>query len=138
MTTFNFKNPPKGWVYPLTKKSLRNFIHSINSTITNIDYAGTRQLSKHYLPNVHSCWIGNLKAEKLNNKWYFSIEIYALKEEFVTPWQEQIQDVIFMQIKQWINKKEALPATSPEKPTELFLNYEIKDGKITPTCWEVE
>jgi hypothetical protein len=134
MTTFDLKRPPKGWIFPFSNKAIRLFLKDLDANFDYVLFEGTRK------PNFADgpFWFGVLTSKKVNGEWYFSLEVNCLREEQVVPWKDEITKKLFAEMKQWIEKKKNLIPTAPEKPRQLFLRYEIKNGSCMSICFEVE
>ncbi len=138
VTKFTLRKPPKGWMFPLNKKVVRSFINKTDSaTFDLVEFKGTHNISESVL-DVTWCWFGVLKSERVDEQWHFSLSIDCLKEAYVLPWKEEIPRLILAEVKQWVENKVALPVTAAEKPTQLFLKYEIKQGACRSACHEVD
>lgn len=137
MTKFNKNKPPKGWMFPFSRRELRSLINDSGATFDFVNFKNTQKPSE-FPEGVLWCWIGILKSERIEGKYHFSLELSSLREEHIKPWKEEIVRLLFDEIKGWITRKVTLPPTAPEKPTQLFLKYEIKNEKVSSSCFEVD
>lgn len=135
-TRFDIKKPPKGWMFPFSKNNIRGFIKQLPDV--NFDHVVFKGTYKPVLVDLQWFCFGILQSERIEGEWVFSLLINCLKSEHVLPWKEDIPKRVLAEVKQWIEKKIALPITAPEKPTQLFLKYEIKQGVCISSCFEVD
>ena len=137
MTTFNKIKAPKGWVFPFNKKELNSLIEETKAIFDSVEFQNT-QKSSEYFENTVSCWFGVLTSTKTNNEYHFSLELSSLKEEYVSPWKQEILNLVQPEIVKWIKWKIKQPLNSTEKPRQLFLKYEIKNGSFSTACFGVD
>jgi len=137
MTTFNKNKAPKGWMFPFNKKEIKHLIEETNAIFDSVNFENTQKPSE-FSNNVLWFWIGVLKSEKINDELHFSLELSSFKEEYILPWRGEIKEHVFPEIKKWVMSKIKLPVNAPEKPTRLYLKYEIKNGRCTSSCHEVD
>lgn len=137
MTTFNKNKAPKGWMFPFNKKELHSLIEETNATFDSVEFQNTQKPSE-YFENTVSCWFGVLTSEKTNNEYHFSLKLSSLKEEYVSPWKKEILSLVQPEITKWVKWKINQPLNSTEKPRQLFLKYEIKNGTFSTSCFGVD
>jgi hypothetical protein len=129
MPTFEFKNLPKGFEYPLTKKEIREFVKGLQANFESVEFSGlstTESLASAgmtWLTNLH---LGILKARRAENIWTFSLKVNGLRSERFGNHRDEIAQTLLADVDNWVNVKLRLPPTAPEKPTELHLAYDVK------------
>ena len=137
MTTFNKNKAPKGWMFPFTKKELKSLFEETNAIFDSVNFENTQKPSE-FSNDTLWFWIGILESKRINNEYHFSLELSSFKNEYISPWKEKIKEYVFPEIKKWVASKLNLPSNAPEKPTRLFLKYEIKNGICSSSCYEVD
>jgi hypothetical protein len=135
MTKYDLKKSPKGRMYPISKKDMRNFINNLDARFDYVIYGGTADTSLSF---GQYFWFGELESQRVNGEWYFSLNVRCLKEDQIVPWKEHIAKITFAKIREWVEKKQSLPCTAIEKPRSLFLKFEIKNGRCLESCFEVD
>ncbi len=97
MTAFNKNKAPKGWLFPFSKKEIHSFIEETGAIFDYVDFKNTQKPSEYVKGNIR-CWFGILNSKKINNEYHFSMELSSFKEEFISPWKEQILSLVIQEI----------------------------------------
>jgi len=137
MTRFNKRNAPKGWMYPFNKKEIMSIIDETGALFKSVNFENTEKPSKYSNDEIW-CWVGILSSKRVDGKCIFSLELSSFKEQYIKPWKQNIIKLVGEEMKKWIERKLKQPENSPEKPTQLFLKYKIKNGLLTSSCFEVD
>jgi hypothetical protein len=135
MPTFEFKNLPKGFEYPLTKREIRELVKRVDVHFQSVEFSGI-SMSESWASWCTNFHVGILKAHRTENTWAFSLEMNGLRSERYSNHREEIALSLANQIENWVGAKLRLPPTAPEKPTQLFLGYDTK--KDFTTKFEVD
>ena len=124
-------------MFPFNKKELSSLIEETNATFDSVEFQNTQKPSEYFEDTV-SCWFGVLTSKKINNEYHSSLELSSLKEEYVSPWKKEILSLVQPEITKWVKWKIVQPLNSTEKPRQLFLKYEIKNGAFSTSCFGVD
>ncbi len=81
--------------------------------------------------------VGIITAIRDGEGFTFWLEINALRDEDVVPWRDSVEACLSNQISEWVQKKQELPETAPQEPSQLFLGFDIEKGKCISACHEV-
>ena len=129
------KNVPKGFHFPLSKKDLKDLRNSFPDMLSEIVFENI-SYSEGFKFNNSSWCVGIITAYRTENKWQFSLEINALRDEHILDIKDKVSVLLLDEIRNWITKKSSLPLTAPEEPRQLFLRFNREGTFVVAASFE--
>ena len=132
MDQIKFKNLPKGFGYPVTKKEIRDWIKAtnINAEAMTFSFTGTAEyyFSRNSTSSTH--FVIDVTEVYEEAHWYFTMEIRGVKHERYEERREEISQALLSIIQNWVRGKLALSETTPKKPSRATLSFNLTEKDI--------
>jgi hypothetical protein len=129
MAQFKFKNLPKGFVFPITKHEIREFIRTSNAHFELIEFAGL-SFSEQYFSRsstLQSHSVCYLEAEYKESLWHFNLQVSGVRLERYEERRPEVAQALLSQIEKWVQSKLALSETAPKKPCRAIISFDLRE-----------
>ena len=137
MPSGGYKKLPRGFVYPISKRSIREIIEPYKDLFKVVEFEGVSFSEQRGQAKSNEFYLGMLKGNRFEGVWEFSLSLGGLRMESVGEDRQEIVRVFRDDITYWVKRHIGLPETTPDSAPYVWFKYtrDESTGKITSSSF---
>jgi len=124
------KKLPRGWLYLITIRQIKELIHETGADVKEVQFTGTGRRPAKITAGLYRC--GNLDARVYNRKWCFSLQFCALPAAVLPNDVSSLSDRVIADIRQFLTRPLEQTLDSTVKPEHRILFFRRKNDELIP------
>lgn len=137
MPSTGYKKLPRGFVYPVSRRMVRDIIAPYHGLFKSVEYDGVSFSEQRGQVKSNKFYLGMLKGNRVEGVWEFRLTLGGLRKESVGDDKQEIVGIFRDDITFWVKRHIGLPETTPDSAPYVWFTYtrDESTGRITSTSF---
>ena len=127
----NHKKLPRGWVYIVSIRQIKEFIRQTEADVRLVEFTGTGRKPCKITQGHYA--VANLDARVDGSQWCYRFSFTGLSEKVLPSDRTELAELVLADIAEFTSRPTGQPLDTTVSPEHRIMFFRLDGGKLSPS-----